>query len=279
MMASTRAELLRLRKWPVTWIIIGVWLTLNVSFGYVVDYLGYRDAVSGGNSRLAGTLLAQLSPAAAPITMLNGLPMFGGALMLILAALATGSGYGWDTWKTVFTQGPRRSSALGGTLAALAVLMVVVTVLALIADLAASFIVTALAGADLTWPTAAVLGKGVGGGLLIALMWAAAGALIGIVARSPALAVGLGLVWAMVVENLLRGVSGVLGPLGSVTDVLPGTAAGSLAGALGASAADAEGGAPGVLTVLAGPQAAGLLSLYLVVFALLAVFVVSRRDA
>ena len=40
--------------------------------------------------------------------MVQGLPMFGGALVLILGALAVGSGYGWGTWKTVFTTGPRR---------------------------------------------------------------------------------------------------------------------------------------------------------------------------
>jgi hypothetical protein len=39
-------------------------------------------------------------------------------------------------------------------------------------------------------------------------------------------------VWALAVENLLRGVSNVLEPVEAITDVLPGTAAGSLAGDL-----------------------------------------------
>jgi len=124
MIASLRAELLRLRKWPVTWVITGVWLTLNVFFGYLLDYLSYRDAVGAGDQRLADALLAQLSPAQVPSTMVTGLPMFGSALVLILAALATGSGYGWNTWRTVFTQGPGRLSALGGTMLALAVVLV-----------------------------------------------------------------------------------------------------------------------------------------------------------
>ncbi|HEU4542437.1 MAG TPA: hypothetical protein VFR23_15020 [Jiangellaceae bacterium] len=38
---------------------------------------------------------------------------------------------------------------------------------------------------------------------LIFGMWTAAGVLIGVLTRSPALAVGLGLVWSLVVENLL----------------------------------------------------------------------------
>jgi len=212
MIASLRAELLRLRKWPVTWVITGVWLTLNVFFGYLLDYLSYRDAVGGGDQRLADALLAQLSPSQVPSTMVTGLPMFGSALVLILAALATGSGYGWNTWRTVFTQGPGRLSALGGTMLALAVVLVVFTVLTLLTDLTASSIVMAAEGQALTWPGLGAVAEGLGGALLIGGTWAAAGALIGILARSPGLSVGLGLVWVLIVENLLRGVASLLGP-------------------------------------------------------------------
>jgi hypothetical protein len=279
MVGSVRAELLRLVKWPVTWVVIGVWLALNLSFGYVFDYLSYRDAVATGDARAAEGLSSQLSPAGVPATMVTGLPMFGGALVLILAALATGSGYGWNTWRTVFTQGPGRRSALAGTMAALAVLVAATVGLTLVADLAASLLVTAVESQSPAWPAALDLAEGLGSALLIAGMWAAGGALIGIVARSPALAVGLGLVWAVVVENLLRGVAGLLGPLAPVTDLLPGTAAGSLAGAVGAAAEGEAGGAPGVLTVLPGPQAALLLAGYLAVFVVVATVLVSRRDA
>jgi ABC-2 type transport system permease protein len=110
-------------------------------------------------------------------------------------------------------------------------------------------------------------------------MWGAAGAVIGLVARSPALSVGLGLVWMLVVENLLRGLTGLLGPLERVTDVLPGTAAGSLAGAVGAATESEAGGAPGVLTVLSGTQSTVLLAGYLIVFVISAALVVTRRDA
>jgi ABC-2 type transport system permease protein len=276
---SLRAELLRLGKWPVTWVITGVWLTLNVSFGYLFDYFTYRDAVGVGNQRLAEALLSNLSPAAVPTTMVTGLPMFGAALVLILAALVTGSGYGWNTWRTVFTQGPGRLSALGGTVLALAVVVVVFTLLTLGTDLAASAIVTTTAGKALVWPGLAALAKGFGGALLIGATWAAGGALIGILTRSPALSIGLGLVWVLIVENLLRGIANLLGPLEAVTNVLPGTAAGSLAGALGAAGDGEAGGAPGVLTVLTGAASVGLLALYLVAFLAAGALVISRRDA
>jgi ABC-2 type transport system permease protein len=279
MIASMRAELLRLRKWPATWVIIGVWLTLNVMFGYVFDYLNYREAVSGGDQRVAGALLSQLSLEGVPSTMVAGLPMFGGSLVVILAALSTGSGFGWNTWRTVFTQGPRRLSALGGTLLALAAVVATVATLTLVTDLAASAIVMNATSQDLVWPGLGALAEGLGGALLIVATWTAGGALIGIVAKSPALSVGLGLVWLLVVENLLRGVATLLGPLEQVTNVLPGSAAGSLAGAIGAPTEIETGGAPGVLTALTGTQAIALLVVYLVIFVSLASLLMTRRDA
>jgi ABC-2 type transport system permease protein len=279
MIASMRAELLRLRKWPATWVIIGVWLTLNVMFGYVFDYLNYHEAVSGGDQRVAGALLSQLSLEGVPSTMVAGLPMFGGSLVVILAALSTGSGFGWNTWRTVFTQGPRRLSALGGTLLALGAVVATVATLTLVTDLAASAIVMNATSQDLVWPGLGALAEGLGGALLIVATWTAGGALIGIVAKSPALSVGLGLVWLLVVENLLRGVATLLGPLEQVTNVLPGSAAGSLAGAIGAPTEIETGGAPGVLTVLTGTQAIALLVVYLVIFVSLASLLMTRRDA
>jgi ABC-2 type transport system permease protein len=279
MIASMRAELLRLRKWPATWVIIGVWLTLNVMFGYVFDYLNYREAVRGGDQRVAGALLSQLSLEGVPSTMVAGLPMFGGSLVVILAALSTGSGFGWNTWRTVFTQGPRRLSALGGTLLALAAVVATVATLTLVTDLAASAIVMNANSQELVWPGLGALAEGLGGALLIVATWTAGGALIGIVAKSPALSVGLGLVWLLVVENLLRGVATLLGPLEQVTNVLPGSAAGSLAGAIGAPTEIETGGAPGVLTVLTGTQAIALLVVYLVIFVSLASLLMTRRDA
>ena len=63
-----------------------------------------------------------------------------------------------------------------------------------------------------------------------------------------------------------------------MTDVLPGTAAGSMAGALGASFESDGDGAPGVLTVLTGGESALLLAGYLVIFLAVSVALVRRRD-
>lgn len=283
MIASMRAELLRMRRWPTVWVLGGAWLLLNLAFGYLFNYLSYRSEDGGGFANEGGqsaapTLLAQLLPDRAPVVLVQGLPMFGGALLLILGAVTVGSGYGWGTWKTVFTAGPRRAAAFGGTLAALAVALVGLLVLTFALDLAAAFAVAAAESQPAQWPTLADAAQGFGSGLLIGAMWLAAGVLLGTLVRSPAVATGLGLVWALVVENLLRGVAGLLGPLEAVTDLLPGTAAGALAGALGGLTQSEPNGTPGVTTAIGGTAAVVLLGVYLVGFLGAATALTTRRD-
>ncbi len=273
---SSRAELRRLLRWPATWVLVGVWSALSLTFTYVFDWISYRTGETTGPAA-AGVTLDGLLPAAIPDVLVQGMPMFGGAIVMILGALAVGSGYGWGTWKTVLTQGPGRVAAFGGTLVALGV-VIAGTVLATIGvDLAVSSLIAAVEGGSGALPGLADLARSYGGGLLIMGMWTAAGVLVGVLARGPALAVGLGLVWSLVVENLLRGVAAALPGIEGVTDRLPGSAAGSLAGSLGA-VGDAQGGAPGVLDVLSGPVATGLTAGYLVAFAALSLLLVGRRD-
>jgi ABC-2 type transport system permease protein len=280
MVASVRAELRRLTHWPALWVLAGTWVLLNLTFGCLFPYLSYRS-VDGGGFRGGGTkaaLLAQLAPAHSPVTLVQGMPMFGGALLMILGALTVGSGYGWGTWKTVFTTGPRRSTALGGTFVALGLLVTGLVAVTMVVDLAAALVVSTVEGAAVTWPSFVDVGAGLGSTLLIGAMWTAAGLLLGTLTRGPALAVGLGLVWALVVENLLRGVASLLGPLEAVTNVLPGTAAGSLAGAVGALPQSDPAGTPGVQTILAGGPATALLLAYLAGFLVITIGLTTRRD-
>jgi len=277
--ASVRAELLRLRKWPTVWVLAGVWLALNLTFAYVFNYIAYTTGSGNfGTGEATDGLLADLMPEAIPRIYTGGLPMFGGAIMMILGALAAGSGFGWGTWKTVLTQGPSRLVAFAGTLVALSVVVVAIIAGQLVLDFGASALIATVESQTLVWPDIGELAQSVGGGLLISAMWAAAGVLIGVLTRSPALAVGLGLVWSLVVENLLRGVANLITELEYVTNVLPGTAAGSMAGALGATAEGDGDGAPGVLTVLTGAESATVLTAYLVVFVVAAAFTMRRRD-
>lgn len=278
LLRSTRAELLRTRKWPAVWITLGAWMLLNGLFGYLFDYISYATGDSSFSNEGAATagLLPGLLPEAVPDVLLQGMPMFGGALMMVLGAILAGNGFGLGTWKTVFTQGPSRSAAVGGSLLAL-VVWVVGTVLATLAcDLVFSLVIAAAEEQPVVWPSLQAMGEGVGGGVMVLGMWAAAGFLLGVLARGPALSVGLGLVWALVVENLLRGVGTLLSGVETMTQYLPGTAAGSLVGAI--IGTPRGNGTPGVLTDLGGTQAAVTVAAYLLVLPLVALVVMRRRD-
>jgi ABC-type transport system involved in multi-copper enzyme maturation permease subunit len=276
--ASTRAELLRLRAWPAVWITIGAWMALTAMFGYLFNYLSYTTGNTSFSNEgaSADVLLAEILPANTAHVLVQGMPMFGGALMLVLGALVAGSGYGWGTWKTVFTQGPSRRPAVVGSLAALTAFVVTTVLVTLALCLTLSLLVAAVESQAVVWPGAGDLLVSLGAGFLVMEVWAFVGFLLGTLARSPALSVGLGLVWALVVENLLRGVGQLLGPVETITTFLPGTGAGSLVGSIvGTGGPDPT---PGVLSTLSGGQATAVLLGYLLVAPAIAVWLISRRD-
>jgi ABC-2 type transport system permease protein len=275
---SSRAELLRLRRWPAVWVTLGVWFFLAMMFGYLFNYFSYKSGDLSFSNEGASTesIFAELLPAAAPNVLLQGMPMFGGALMLVLGGLVAGNGYGWGTWKTIFTQGPSRRRVVTGSMLTLSAFVVIVVLLTAVLCFGVSVTIALTEGADLVWPTAAAVVQSVLAGCLVLELWALAGYAVGTLARSPALAVGLGLVWTLVVENLLRGVGSLLGPIESLTHVLPGTAAGSLVGSLvGGQSGD---GTPGVLDVLSGTRATWTVVAYLLAFLMITLTVTHRRD-
>lgn len=277
-LASTRAELLRLRKWPAVWVIGTAWLLLDELFAYVLNYVSWSNGSNNfsNQGQTRAELLQSIMPATVPDTMIQGTPMFGGALLLVLGAVMAGNGHSWGTWKTVFTQGPSRTASVIGSLAALATVVVAVVAATVALNLTSSLVVAALASAPVIWPSVAALAQSFGIALLVLGTWTFGGFLLGTLVRGAALSVGLGLVWLLVIENLLRGAAVQLNWLASFTHLLPGTALGSLVGAI--TGAGGPNSAPGVLTTLSGTRALWTVVAYLVVLPLITVVLVRRRD-
>lgn len=275
-LASTRAELFRLRRWPAAWVVAAAWLALALVFGYVFNYVSYTTGESGfsNDGVPTGELLAEILPPAVPTVFVQGMPLFGGALMIVLGAMTAGNGYGWGTWKTVYTQGPRRVVVAAGMLTALLVWAAGLLATTVVACLGAATVIAVAEDQVITWPTMSALAESTASGYLVLAVWLLAGVLLGTLARSPALSVGLGIVWAVVVENLLRGVGGTISAIGTLTEWLPGTAAGSLVGAL---VGDSE-GTPGVLSVLGQERATWVLAGYAVLLPVVTLALVHRRD-
>ncbi len=275
---STRAELFRLRRWPAFWVTVTAWLLLNALFGYVFDFVTYTsgDSSFSNEGRSRADVLAAILPSGLADTFPQGMPLFGGAIMMVLGAIVAGNGYGWGTWKTVFTQGPSRVATVLGSIAALVVLVAGILLATLVSDAGMSLAVALQQSQDVAWPALSDLARSVGGSLLVMEMWALAGYFLGVVARGPAVSVGLGLVWALVIEQLLRGVGTSLQAVAVFTHFLPGTAAGSLIGSIvGAGGPDPT---PGIIDTLSGGRALVTMAAWIVVLPLASVWLTRHRD-
>ena len=275
MFASASAELLKLRKRPAIWVLAGVWLALLTFFGYLLPYLGY---VTGDGSAPRSGALADTLPANLVGNAVAGYALFGGAIVMILGALVAGSEYGWGTIKTVLTQRPGRTSVYAGSLVALAAVLLALVLVSFGLSAAASATIATSESLPLAWPAATDVLTGIAAGWLILGMWCLFGVLLGTLTRGTAMAIGLGLVWALVVENLVRASSAVLDVLVTLQQGLPGVNAGSLVAALGAQGESPEGGTPGVAPVVDGTQATLVLVGFAVAFAVIAGLLQARRD-
>ena len=275
-------ELRRLRRWPALWVIVGIWTLVTVLWGYVFNYLTYRGNGAQANGRSAEQILTGLLPVSVPDMLIRGIPMFDGALILVLGAMMAGSGHSSGTWKTSLTQGPGRLKIVAGALAALGVVGFALMALSLVLDLVGSLAIAAGEHQTVVWPDAGLLAQTFLTGWLVLGMWALFGYLLGTLAKGSALSIGLGLVWALVVENMLRGIGSSVGFIDALTKVLPGTSSGSLIGAVLGCTSNACAGtpadAPGVLHVINGTGAGIGVCAYILAMALLTGFVVRRRD-
>jgi ABC-2 type transport system permease protein len=281
MIASFTAEVLKLRKRPATWILLGVTLALTLLFGYLLPYSSWATSDQNFQTQgldpeavLAGTLPGELVP-----TSLGGFPVFAGALALILGALATGSEYGWGTIQTALTQRPTRLAVYGGKLAALAASALGIVLAVFAVNGAVAGVIATVESRALDYPSLAELAEGVGSGWLILGMWCGLGALLGFAFRGVALPVGLGVVWVLGVENLVSAVAGsLLTSLQPVADLLPGVNAGSLVWSLGPGGGASGEAPPGVIDAVTGGRATLSLALYVAAFVTVGALLVRRRD-
>jgi len=214
MLASFGAELLKIRKRPATWILALVWFILIVLFGYLFTYSfaanppdrpedqppQVQQQEEAFNEQILNGLL--------PENLLenlfaNGVFSLGAAIVLILGAMAAGSEYSWGTMKTSLTQRPGRLGMLSGKALALALFIVLFVLLGLAAGAMSSYTVALLEDASINWPPLEELAKAAGVGVLTFGAWGFLGFALGMLFRGTALAIGLGLAWALAVENTI----------------------------------------------------------------------------
>jgi ABC-type transport system involved in multi-copper enzyme maturation permease subunit len=273
MTRAVAAELLIVRKRASTWILLAVWTLLSLLFAYVVPYVSYLN----GSSREP---LADLLPERLVGTLMGGFPFFGGVFALQLGVLAFGSEYGWGTLKTLFVQGPARLHVFAAKLLALAVALLPFVLVVYAVGALASTGIALREGADIASPSAGLVLRGIGAAWLILAVWAALGVLLAVLSRGTALAVGIGILYALVVERLLSALATEVSAIDGLVQFFVRANGYSLVTGLGVSPAEIADNGPGSFEgpFVGGAQAVAILAVYLAVFVVVAAAVLRRRD-
>jgi ABC-2 type transport system permease protein len=270
---SVLAELLVLRKRTSTWILLGIWATLALIFAYVVPYATYLN----DSTRQP---LSELLPQHLVGSLMGGFPFFGGVLALMLGVLTFGSEYGWGTLRTLFAQRPGRLHVFGAKLLALAVALLPFVLVVYAVGTVASSVIALREGADIAWPSAWLVVRGLAAGWLILAVWAAFGVLLAVVSRGTALAVGIGILYALVIEGLLSALAGQISAVDRLVEFFLRANAYSLVTKLGVSASEVADNGPGSFDgpFVGGGQALLVLGSYLAAFVGVSAWLLRRRD-
>jgi ABC-2 type transport system permease protein len=271
MIGSVRAELLVLRKRTSTWILLGVWTALALVFAYVAPYVRYLNGTE---------TLGDLLPQRLVGNVMGGFPFFGGVFALMLGVLTFGSEYGWGTLKTLFTQRPRRLEVFAAKLVALAVGLVPFVLAVYVVGAVASTAIGVREGADLGWPGASTVARGLGAGWLILAVWCALGVLLAVLSRGTSLAIGIGILYALVIEGLLSALASEIGVVDRLVQFFLRANAYSLVTGLGVSLDDTRNNGPGSFSgpFVDGGQALLVLAAYVIVFVAVSGWLLRRRD-
>jgi ABC-2 type transport system permease protein len=144
----------------------------------------------------------------------------------------------------------------------------------------ASYVIAQIEDAPVTWPSAWLLLRAMAAGWLILAVWAALGVLLGVVTRGTSLAIGVGILYALVIEGLLSAFADSVSVLEPLTNIFLRANGYSIATALGASTQDIESSGPGSF---GGPfvdslQAVAVLAAFIVAFVALSGLLLRRRD-
>jgi ABC-2 type transport system permease protein len=274
-MTSVTAELLVVRKRSSTWILLGIWSALAVLFAYVIPYVEYLNGSEPGPRSLEQLLPAQLAG-----NLVEGFPFFGGVIALMLGVLGLGSEYGWGTLKTLFIQREGRLHVVGAKLLGLGAVLVPFVLWVFALGAGASYVIALREGSAVDWPSAWLLVRTIGAGWLILAVWASFGLLLAAVSRGTSLAIGVGILYALVIEGLISAFADAVSFLEPVTEFFLRANAYSLVKGLGLSVSEAAGNGPGAFSgpYVATGQALLVLVAYMAAFLTVSGLLLRRRD-
>jgi ABC-2 type transport system permease protein len=133
---------------------------------------------------------------------------------------------------------------------------------------------------ETSWPSLSEVVRALAAGWLILAVWAALGVALGVLSRGTALAIGVGILYALVIEGLISSFADQVSLLEPLVQFFLRANAYSLVEGLGASTAGAATNGPGAFSgpCVGGEQALLVLIGYIAGFLLLSGLLLRRRD-
>lgn len=212
-MSAFAGEVFKTVRRPGVWVCVLGLLFAAVTIGYALPWLaetfsptpqGLPEGVKLSDLKIT------LYPANFVRETLRQWNLLGGVFALIVGVLLQGSEYGWGTVKTLYTQHDGRLAMLFGKLGTLVVVVVVMVIGVFAVDAVSSSAAAILDGKTIEFPAATEILKGIAALILIYGFWAVFGFILATAFRQSAMAIGIGLAYALVVEGLIFGFGGGL---------------------------------------------------------------------
>ncbi|MCK9896649.1 ABC transporter [Frankia sp. AgB32] len=208
---SFRAELIKLWR-PSTVVGMGLLGALTVLSTVLIvslaDPARPRTRPVEGPAGFAVTT-DQLATATGIARGFTGGSTFTGLLIFLVFAITITLEYSQGTLRTVFLREPRRLGWLAGRLAVMLTLVAVALAAALALSVGVAYAVARIRGIDTgAWWSAdgaAALGSGYGNVLLASTFFGVAGTVLGLVLRSTALTLAVGVAWLFPLEHIVQG--------------------------------------------------------------------------
>lgn len=277
-MNSIAAELLLLRKRTAAWILLGAWSVTAVLISYLFPYLSYTSGVSFHAREMGEALLTSMLPQNLVSNILSAFPFFGGTMVLILGVLSVGSEFSWGTLTPVFTQGASRLKIFFSKMLALAIALVPFVLLVFILGFAASVFIAVGEGQPINPPPLWEVLRAMGISWFILAMWASLGVVLATLSRGTALAIGLGIIYGLVLEGVITMFGRQVDFLGQASRAFLRTNGYSLVSALGVQIQGEAG--PGGFSgpFVSGTQASLVMAGYIFLFIGAAAALIRMRD-
>jgi ABC-2 type transport system permease protein len=285
MLASMRAELLVLRKWPAAWGLLLVTPVLVLLSDYVAEFVSYLN-LTPADYAVYGTpseAFSSLTPSQFNIIAVNQFNFSGTAPFIVLGAVMAGSDWGRGTITTALLQRPGRAETFAGQALALAVAITGSVLSTFAVAAAASSVIRVIEAKTVNpyiaaMPPALVIAESAGAALLVALTYGMLGLFLGTVCRTGAGAIAVALLWTLIIEGTLYDLALDFphGILRTISDLTPGAAATVVTGLFG----DPGGGATSQNYMAVGTTGAGVtLAVYMTAAVTLSITILRRRDA